>query len=154
VSIDYQELRELLNTIAKTNITELNLKSKDFELNVRQSLPQVANVFTETAQTMVVVPSPPPVTQSDSSVLSPGDKNWVSITSPMVGTFYRAPAPNEPSYVEIGDRIAVGQIVCIIEAMKLMNEIESEVSGQVMEIAVENGQPVEYGGILMWVKPD
>lgn len=72
----------------------------------------------------------------------------------MVGTFYRAPAPGEPPFVENGDRISDGQVVCIIEAMKLMNEIEAEVSGQIMEIAVENGEPVEYGQTLMWVAPN
>jgi acetyl-CoA carboxylase biotin carboxyl carrier protein len=70
----------------------------------------------------------------------------------MVGTFYRAPAPEEPPFVEVGDTVRKEQVVCIIEAMKLMNEIESEIAGQVMEIAVANGEPVEYGQTLMWVK--
>jgi acetyl-CoA carboxylase biotin carboxyl carrier protein len=154
VSIDYQQLRELLSAIAHTNITELNLKSKDFELNVRQGLPQIAvNNVVETIQG-TTLRATPPLTPSESTVSSPVDKNLIAITSPMVGTFYRAPAPGESCYVEKGDRITVGQSVCIIEAMKLMNEIESEVAGQVMEIVVENGQPVEYGAVLMWVKPD
>jgi acetyl-CoA carboxylase biotin carboxyl carrier protein len=72
----------------------------------------------------------------------------------MVGTFYRAPGPDEPSFVDNGDRIRIGQTVCIIEAMKLMNEIEAEVAGQIMEIVVDNGEPVEYGQTLMWVNPD
>jgi acetyl-CoA carboxylase biotin carboxyl carrier protein len=78
----------------------------------------------------------------------------VEIASPMVGTFYRAPAPDEPPFVSVGDRISVGQSVCIIEAMKLMNELEAEVSGQVMEILVENGESVEYGQVLMRVNPE
>lgn len=152
MSIDYQQLRELLSAIAQTNITELNLKSKDFELNVRQGVPQIAvNNLTETIQISTTGSG---LIQSEASVLSPVDKNLVAVTSPMVGTFYRAPAPGESSYVEIGDRITIGQTVCIIEAMKLMNEIESEVGGQVMEIVVENGQPVEYGAVLMWVRTD
>ena len=154
MSIDYQQLRELLSAIAQTNITELNLKSKDFELNVRQGVPQIAvNNLTETTQINNLTPAPALIA-SEASVPSPVDKNLVAITSPMVGTFYRAPAPGESSCVEIGDRITVSQTVCIIEAMKLMNEIESEVGGQVMEIVVENGQPVEYGAVLMWVKTD
>ncbi|NES81312.1 MAG: acetyl-CoA carboxylase biotin carboxyl carrier protein, partial [Moorea sp. SIO2B7] len=88
------------------------------------------------------VPPPPPV-----------DKKWVDITSPMVGTFYRSPAPDEAAFVEVGDRIRTGQTVCIIEAMKLMNEIEAEVSGEVMEVLVENGEPVEYGQTLMRINP-
>ncbi len=152
MSIDYQQLRELLSAIAHTNITELNLKSKDFELNVRQGLPPIA--VNNVVETIPETTSTPPLTPSESTVSSPVDKNLVPISSPMVGKFYRAPAPGEPSYVEKGDRITVGQSVCIIEAMKLMNEIESEVAGQIVEIVAENGQPVEYGAVLMWVKPD
>ncbi len=83
------------------------------------------------------------------------DTKWVPIISPMVGTFYRAAAPDEPPFVNVGDRIKVSQTVCIIEAMKLMNEIDAdEVSGQVMEILVQNGEPVEYGQVLMRINPD
>jgi acetyl-CoA carboxylase biotin carboxyl carrier protein len=77
----------------------------------------------------------------------------VEITAPMVATFYRAPSPGDPAFVELGARINVGQTVCILEAMKLMNELESEVSGEVVEILVENGTPVEFGQVLMRVKP-
>jgi acetyl-CoA carboxylase biotin carboxyl carrier protein len=94
-----------------------------------------------------VAPSaPPPVAAATRSDL-------VEITAPMVATFYRAPAPGEPAFVEPGARINVGQTVCILEAMKLMNELEAEVSGEVVEILVENGTPVEFGQVLMRVKP-
>jgi acetyl-CoA carboxylase biotin carboxyl carrier protein len=96
---------------------------------------------TPTAPTAPVVPSPPV------------DKKWVEIKSPMVGTFYRAPSPDEPPFTQVGDRISVGQTVCIIEAMKLMNEIEAEVSGQIMEILLQNGEPVEFDQPLMRVNP-
>ncbi|MCA1991654.1 MAG: acetyl-CoA carboxylase biotin carboxyl carrier protein, partial [Coleofasciculus sp. S288] len=82
------------------------------------------------------------------------DSRWEEIKSPMVGTFYRSPSPDDAAYVEMGDRIRRGQTVCIIEAMKLMNEIEAEVSGQVMEILVKNGEPVEYGQPLMRINPE
>ncbi|XTZ11032.1 MAG: acetyl-CoA carboxylase biotin carboxyl carrier protein, partial [cyanobacterium endosymbiont of Rhopalodia yunnanensis] len=84
---------------------------------------------------------------------SPLDKKWIEITSPMVGTFYRASAPNEPPFVEVGDYISNGQTVCIVEAMKLMNDIDAEVAGEVMEIVITNGEPVEYGQTLMWINP-
>jgi acetyl-CoA carboxylase biotin carboxyl carrier protein len=88
------------------------------------------------------------------SVASPPiDKRWIEVKSPMVGTFYRAPAPDEAPFVQVGDRIHVGQTICIIEAMKLMNEIEAEVSGQVMEILLQNGEPVEYDQPLMRINP-
>lgn len=82
------------------------------------------------------------------------DNKWVVVTAPMVGTFYRAPSPDEPPFVKVGDRVSIGQTVCIIEAMKLMNEIEAEVSGQVMEIVADNAQPVEYEQVLMRIQPD
>lgn len=160
MSIDFQELRELLSAIAQTNITEFTLKSEEFELSVRTGAipPEETNVggsdlaqltSTPPAQKVAVMPptsaeTPPP----------PKDKKWVAITSPMVGTFYRAPAPGESPFVEVGDRISKSQTVCIIEAMKLMNEIEAEVSGQVMEIVLENGEPVEYGQTLIWINPE
>ena len=165
MSIDFNQLRELLGAIAQTDITELILKSEDFELTVRKSLgeiPSVPSVGTNAVYTAPVpLPTPqtatpttpPPTSVIETPVPSPIDKQWVEITSPMVGTFYRAPAPDEPPFVEVGDRITKGQTVCIIEAMKLMNEIEAEVSGEITEIIVQNGQPIEYGQTLMWVSP-
>ncbi len=164
MSIDFQQLRELLSAIAQTDITELTLKNEEFELMVRKganlvpSKPVVTYTDTvEIAPTPTITNSvvPAPVSSQPTPTPAPTrDKKWVEITSPMVGTFYRAPAPDEPPFVEVSDRISKTQTVCIIEAMKLMNEIEAEVSGQVMEIAVENGEPVEYGQTLMWINPD
>lgn len=168
MSIDFNQLREFVTAIAQTEITELTLKSGELELTVRKEVQVVAPVVTAPLPTVQalpvaeVIPSPA-VNQSQGANVPPTteppappaiDKKWVEITSPMVGTFYRAPAPGEAAFVEVGDRIKLGQVVCIIEAMKLMNEIEAEVSGQVMEIVVENGKPVEYGQTLMWVNPD
>jgi acetyl-CoA carboxylase biotin carboxyl carrier protein len=82
------------------------------------------------------------------------DSRLVEVTSPMVGTFYRAPAPDADPYVEVGDHVTVGQTLCILEAMKLMNELEAEVSGTIKEISVENGEPVEYGQVLFRILPD
>ncbi|MBE9079928.1 acetyl-CoA carboxylase biotin carboxyl carrier protein, partial [Romeria aff. gracilis LEGE 07310] len=80
-------------------------------------------------------------------------ENFLKITSPIVGTFYRAPGPDEAAFVEVGDRIQAGQTVCIIEAMKLMNELEAEISGEIVEVLVENSEPVEFGQTLMLVRP-
>lgn len=167
MSINFNELRELLAAIAQTDITELTLKSEDFELTVRKTTPAISTpnmgVSPGTAPTGTVsppatpsVPPPPitPVSEPPEVPTTPAvDKKWVAITSPMVGTFYRASAPDEPPFVQAGDRVSLGQTVCIIEAMKLMNEIEAEVSGQVMEVVVSNGEPVEYGQTLIWVNP-
>lgn len=162
MSINFQELRELLGAIAQTDITELVLKNDDFELTVRKEKgliavaptaisPQIVEAVPSTAPTTSVTITPPP--PETSTALTVDDKKWVDITSPMVGTFYSAPAPDEDSFVAVGDRINKGDTVCIIEAMKLMNEIEGEVTGQVMEIMVQNGEPVEFGQVLMRVNP-
>jgi acetyl-CoA carboxylase biotin carboxyl carrier protein len=149
MSINFQELRELIAAIANTDVVELNLKNADFELAVKKNPGVVTTVVSTNHAPQPVMVSPIDVVVAPATV----DKKWVEVKSPMVGTFYRAPAPDEPSFASVGDRIAVGQTVCIIEAMKLMNELEAETSGQVMEILVENGQPVEFGQILMYVNP-
>ena len=164
MSINFQELRDLLGAISQTDITELILKNDDFELTVRKekglvAVPQavaaasptvVETTTTPTVEAPVAVAEPTPEAPSTTTV---DDKKWVDITSPMVGTFYAAPAPDEDPFATVGDRINKGDTVCIIEAMKLMNEIEGEVSGQIMEISVQNGEPVEFGQVLMRVNP-
>lgn len=161
MSIDFNQLREFLKAIAQTAITDLTIKEGDFELNIRKEVyPSVAHTLPPPLVPMVkaeerpISPekeSPPP---AEATAATAPVSNWVEITSPMVGTFYRASAPGEAPFVSVGDHIVTGQVVCIIEAMKLMNEIETEVAGQVMEIAVENGEPVEYGQTLMWINPN
>ncbi len=161
MTIDFKELRELLAAIASTDITELTLKNADFELTVSKS----RGVGNGEMMMMPVPTSPNPhlVVSTHQETLSVAanlattpivDKKWVEIKSPMVGTFYRSPAPDEAAFASVGDRIRIGQTVCIIEAMKLMNEIEAEAAGQVMEVLVENGQPIEFGQILMYINPN
>jgi acetyl-CoA carboxylase biotin carboxyl carrier protein len=160
MTIDFKELRELLAAIASTDITELTLKNEEFELTVSKSR-GVSNgemmmmpVPTSTNPQLVVSTHQETITvAANSSTTAIVDKKWVEIKSPMVGTFYRSPAPDEAAFASVGDRIRVGQTVCIIEAMKLMNEIEAEAAGQVMEVLVENGQPIEFGQILMYINP-
>ncbi len=169
--LDFNELRELIAALNQTDIAELTLKSADFELTVRKGMrvgdrllvpgesevvaPLPPSAIAAVAPPMAV-PSPPPAMVETAPLPSvpPTQKRGVDVTSPLVGTFYRAPGPDEAPFVAVGDRIRVGQVVCIIEAMKVMNEIEAEVSGQITEILVENGQPVEYGQPLMRVNPD
>ncbi len=161
MAINFTELKELLGVISESNITEFSLKGSDFELSVRKDAMASATVLTPThrpGDLSGIPPVTPTITPNTTpspevATPSPADQKWTAIVSPMVGTFYRAPAPDEPAFVEVGDSVSKGQGVCIIEAMKLMNEIEAEVAGQVMEIVVENGEPVEYGQTLMWIKP-
>ena len=162
--IDFNKLRELLGSIAQTDITELILKSDDFELTVRKGIPTMpknASIQDSANASLTLVPNPVPPSNlglpdngsSETKAPNSNEGKWEEITSPVVGTFYRSPAPDEAAFVEVNDHITTGQIVCIIEAMKVMNEIEAEVSGQVVEILVENGEPVEYGQPLMLVNP-
>ncbi|MEC4806543.1 MAG: acetyl-CoA carboxylase biotin carboxyl carrier protein [Jaaginema sp. PMC 1079.18] len=158
--IDITQIRELLSAIAQTDIAELTLKSEDFELTVKKGTtagvslpPAVVSETTSVPPTALTTPSPASAPPTDVVAAPPAtDDKTTEITSPMVGTFYRAPSPDEAPFVDVGDRVQTGQTVCIIEAMKLMNEIEAEVSGQVLEILVDNGQPVEYGQPLMRVR--
>ena len=185
MQLDLNQLCELLTVLDKTGISELTLKSGDLELTVRKgilasspgtaaALPAAVATVAPLALGAVASPtlaSTPAIDQNlgvdvaDRAPVAPAavppalsvpvDTKWVPIISPMVGTFYRAAAPDEPPFVNVGDRINVSQTVCIIEAMKLMNEIDAdEVSGQVMEILVQNGEPVEYGQVLMRINPD
>lgn len=182
--LDFNEIRQLLATIAQTDIAELVLKSDDFELTVRKAV-SLSNQGTPVGQAalggvvsggldaIISTATAPPVAmatatetvssrtdnistpvQMNTTAPSPIEAKLYEVKSPMVGTFYRSPAPGEPAFVELGDRVRSDQTVCIIEAMKLMNEIEAEVSGQVMEILVQNGEPVEFGQILMRINLD
>ncbi len=164
MSVDFQEIRELLSAIANTDITEFTLKSDDFELTLRKEsgiAPSKANLTQqEVTSTIAVTPATEPVVESSPTTSPepptspPIEQNkLLDIVSPMVGTFYRAPTPDDPPFVEVGDRISNGQTVCILEAMKLMNELEAEVSGQIVEILAQNGEPVEFGQVLMRVDP-
>jgi acetyl-CoA carboxylase biotin carboxyl carrier protein len=152
VEFDLNQVRELLAILNQTDVEELCLKSSDFELTIRKGSSSSAAVPTATATPIAAAVAEP--VSLISSAAAPGvvDKNWVDVTSPMVGTFYRASGPDEPPFIEVGDIMRKGQAICIIEAMKLMNELEAEVNGEVMEILVENGKPIEFGQLLMRVK--
>lgn len=144
MQFDLKQLRELLEILSQTDIAELTLKSSDFELTVRKGERGTPPGSLQTGATAIPAPPEP---------LVPAEKRGIEVVSPMVGTFYRSPTPDDRPYVEVDDVISRGQAVCIIEAMKLMNEIEAEVDGRVIEILVQNGEPVEYGQPLMRISP-
>ena len=160
-----EQLRELVTILNQTDITELTLESGDLRLSIRKSENRVISSVMPSAPVSI---SHPPTTAIDSAPQNVATQNTVAhtptiadalpakklvdITSPMVGTFYRSPSPDDAPFIEVGDNIKKGGTVCIIEAMKLMNEIESEATGKIVEILVENTQPVEYGQVLMRVE--
>jgi oxaloacetate decarboxylase alpha subunit len=147
------DIRSLIRLVQRTGIGELEVQSGGRSV-------RISTQAGGTAATLVAAPAPPPAAvptaapapAAAQAAPAPAE-NLVAITSPMVGTFYRAPAPDADPYIETGDMVEVGQTVCIIEAMKLMNEIESEVKGRIVRILVENAQPVEFGQKLYLVEP-
>jgi acetyl-CoA carboxylase biotin carboxyl carrier protein len=158
----FQEIKQLIKVVEKSNINEIEIEEGNVKLRISKNsshqragvvLPNTSEV-TQTSPSMNVMPAPVgviavPNETKNESVLN---ENIEEIKSPMVGTFYRAPAPDAEPYIEIGDEVKIGQTLCIIEAMKLMNEIQSEVSGKVIDILVENSQPVEYDKVLFLIE--
>lgn len=154
------EIRDLIDFISKTGLNEVNIETKELKLHVKREPDQ------KVIQTATPVAAPPAVTTAPSAILPPSapaapkaaapvaGKTTLEIKSPMIGTFYRSANPDSPPFISVGDKVSKGQTVCIIEAMKLFNEIESEVSGTVVKVLCENSTPVEYDQILFVVEPD
>ena len=156
MQLDHEQLHRLLEALGESDIQEFRLEGDDFRLEIRRNLP-AQTVMAPVMPAPVAAAAPAPVAPAEPAAAPPAStatrSDLLEVTAPMVGTFYRAPAPGEPAFVEVGTRINVGQTVCILEAMKLMNELESEVGGEVVEILVDNGTPVEFGQVSMRVKP-
>lgn len=149
MKIDFEQIRELLTVVSETDITELTIESGEERVTVKKSGPAGQVVATSPTK-----PAPEVINASPDAEPKGNETNGLlPITSPMVGTFYRSPSPSAPSFIDIGDSIAIGQTVCIIEAMKLMNDLPSEISGRVVKICAENGTTVEYGQPLFLVDP-
>jgi len=151
--------------MGKSNLAELKLKQGDFELVLRSELAKEKLAYVAAA---APAPAPPPITATPSVVpvekIAPAtpitetpkpatDKKLLEIKSPMVGTFYRSSSPDKPPYVKVGDTVSTGQVVCMVEAMKLFNEIESEISGTIVKIVADDASPVEYDQVLFLVEP-
>jgi acetyl-CoA carboxylase biotin carboxyl carrier protein len=171
--MDFKQIQELIKLVNRSNIGELCIEQNDFKIVIKQkeeqqqvqtivAAPQPMTMLAPQPQTVVPAPMPPsPASQDAASAgadaaagsAAPKADNYITIKSPMIGTFYRRPSPDKPIFVEIGDEVAPGKVVCIIEAMKLFNEIESEVSGKIVKILVENASPVEYDQPLFLVEP-
>jgi len=164
MKLDHDDLNRLIEKISTSDIQEFSLEGEDFKLEIKRNLfdqnQVVNNLVSNTsfdkqinANQKTINDNIPVVNEPDPpQVAPPGRSDLTEITSPMVGTFYRAAAPGEDPFVEVGNNVKVGQTICILEAMKLMNEIESEFNAEIVEILVENGTPVEFGQVLMRVK--
>jgi acetyl-CoA carboxylase biotin carboxyl carrier protein len=164
MKLDHDDLDRLIDKISTSDIQEFSLEGEDFKLEIRRNLfdqkhltnNSTTNISLEkeiTASQSALTDNVSHINNPETSqVAPPGRSDLTDITSPMVGTFYRAAAPGEDPFVDLGSKINIGQTICILEAMKLMNEIESEFNAEIVEILVENGTPVEFGQVLMRVK--
>ncbi len=153
MSVNFSELRDLLLAVNETDISELTLEDDGFKMTMRRgALPVMVVAPPVASSSATTYEAAVPTMGGPSTSLPPIDQKLFEIKSPIVGTFYRAPSPDDAPFVEIGDRIKAGQGICIVEAMKVMNEIEAEVSGEVIEILVDNFQPVEFDQVLMRVR--
>lgn len=163
-----KEIQELIDFIAKSGLDEVNIETEEFKIKVKRSVESKKNGdSTKTSSTSlsstqdgpVSSPAVPPSPTQEKSASSgnaestPDESKYKVITSPMIGTFYRSANPGSPYFVNVGDKVTAGQTVCIVEAMKLFNEIESELSGTIVKVLVENSSPVEYDQPLFLVDP-
>ncbi|MFT4205434.1 MAG: acetyl-CoA carboxylase biotin carboxyl carrier protein [Chitinophagaceae bacterium] len=157
--MDFKQIQELIKTINKSNIGELCIQEKDFKICIKQKVDNVV-VGAAPANYVAAAPVATPVEAAPAAPALPpaapateDTSKYVTIKSPMIGTFYRKPSPDKPNFVEEGTAVAPGKVVCIIEAMKLFNEIESEVSGKIVKILVDDASPVEFDQPLFLVEP-
>jgi len=164
MKLDHEDLNRLIEKISTSDIQEFLLEGEDFKLEIKRNLfdqnQGLNNLVSNTSFDRQTITNQKSINDNvslvsepeDPQVAPPGRSELTEITAPMVGTFYRAAAPGEEPFVEVGNNIKIGQTICILEAMKLMNEIESEFNAEIVEILVENGTPVEFGQVLMRVK--
>jgi acetyl-CoA carboxylase biotin carboxyl carrier protein len=158
--MNFDEIKQLLDMVREHELSEFELERDDFKIRVRKNttgqwtatMPPVSHVnYAPVMAPAMAAPAGPPVPP----VLTPAqeDTDFAVVKSPIVGTFYRAPEPGAKPFADVGDSVKKGQVLCIIEAMKLMNEINSDVDGEVVKVYVENGQPVQYGERLFAIRP-
>ncbi len=157
--MDIKQIQDLIKFVAKSGVNEVAIEEEDFKITIKTN--QAPTYVTATVPTVAAPAALPAATTAAPAPEAPtpvapkaeDTSNYVTIKSPMIGTFYRSPSPDKPVFVNVGDDVSAGKVVCIIEAMKLFNEIESEVSGKIVKILVDDAQPVEYDQPLFLVEP-
>lgn len=161
--MDFKQIQELIKMINKSNIGELTVEQKDFRVTIKQKEEHITQVVSsgamQAAPVQAVASQPPhslpqaPTAAEKPTVVDVPADNTITIKSPMIGTFYRKSSPDKPNLVDIGNEVTPGKVVCIIEAMKLFNEIECEVKGKIIKVLIEDASPVEYDQPLFLVEP-
>lgn len=162
------EIQDLIKFVAKSGVNEVEIEQKDFKICIKTEgkkkkgeqitavIPQAAPVYQQApaAAPVAAAPAPAPAAEAPAAPAASSDEDkYITIKSPMIGTFYRKSSPDKPAFVEVGDSISAGDVICIVEAMKLFNEIEAEVSGKVVKVLVDDNSPVEYDQPLFLVDP-
>jgi len=155
--MDIKDIQNLIKFVAKSGATEVKLEMEDIKITIKTGSEKVETTIVQQAPMgMPQMPIAAPVTQAETPidfVAKDETSNYIEITSPIIGTFYRKPSPDKSVFVEVGDIVSSDTVVCMVEAMKLFNEIESEVSGKIVKVLVEDGTPVEFGQPLFLVDP-
>lgn len=155
--VDLDFLKGLIDAVDDSGIDSLEISRGGTRIRVAKTpgtLQQAAATVSQPVANPVAVAAPAPAAPSEAAAPAPAASNLIDVKSPMVGTFYRAPSPEAPAYVDVGSRVVRGQTLCVLEAMKLMNELESDVQGIVREICVGNAEPIEYGTVLFRIEPE
>ena len=163
MAMNQNEIQELLQSVSDLGITELSIEKKEFKITIKKESAQGAPVYVQSAPVAATIPAAPAVAPAPATVAADsgssatsnaGDESkYITVKSPMIGTFYRSSGPDKDAFVSVGHDIAPGKTLCIIEAMKLFNEIESEVSGKIVKVLVDDASPVEYDQPLFLVDP-
>lgn len=153
-----KEIKSMIDFISKSGLAEVNIETETFKINVKREAEGtvIATPVAAPAPAAVAAPAPvaaPAAAPAEAAPAADDSSKYVEIKSPIIGTFYRSPKPEDPSFVNVGDKINVGDKVCIVEAMKLFNEIESDISGTIVKVLVENSSPIEYDQPLFLVDP-
>ncbi len=159
--MDIKDIQNLIKFVSKAEVSEVKYKTKDFEITIKTPLAGSDAVYAQpavyhTAPQAVAAPAPvatPAAAPAEKAEAASDDSKYVTIKSPMIGTFYRKPSPDKDVFVNVGDEVSAGKVVCVIEAMKLFNQIESEISGKIVKILVDDATPVEYDQPLFLVDP-
>ena len=157
--MDLKEIQSLIKFVSKSGVNEVKLEVEDFKITIKTGHGSPETTIVHQApvamQQQIPVAAAQPAVQATETkeVSTDDDSKYVTITSPIIGTFYRKPSPDKPNFVEVGDSVQADSVVCIIEAMKLFNEIESEVSGKIVKVLVDESSPVEFGQPLFLVDP-
>ena len=156
--MDIKQIQELIKFVSRSGVNEVAIEQKDFKITIRTNqAPTVINTTVAAPAAAAVLPAAaaaqPAAVENKPTAPIVDNSKYITIKSPMIGTFYRSSSPDKPSFVNVGDEVSVGKVICIIEAMKLFNEIEIEVSGRIVKVLVDNSSPVEYDQPLYLVEP-